>query len=76
MATNDSASLGMHPSEYQKQQAYFDGVVAAIDTGKRLLANNTTDNTPTRNSASSQVLLAQQPSQMPATSSALPLLAQ
>lgn len=79
LATNDPVSLGIHPSDHQKQQAYFDGVVAAIDTGKKLLAGNIWNNrnsNRTPNNISSQTLLAQQPTQSPIVSSVAPLLAQ
>jgi len=77
LTTNDAVSLGMHPSDHQKQQAYFDGVVAAIDTGKKLLAGNTNNSVSVTNTVtSSQILLAQNNTQSAIASSALPLLAQ
>lgn len=76
LTTNDATSLGMHPSEHQKQQAYFDGVVLAIDRGKKLLAWDTTNTSATNTATASQVLLAQNNTQSPMVSSAIPLLAQ
>jgi hypothetical protein len=78
LATHDPVSLWLHPSDHQQQQAYFDGVVAAIDTGRKLLAGNIwgSNNNSTIRNIWSQVLLAQQPNTPTVASSATTLLAQ